>query len=80
MSNMTNELKAVSGVQLTQTVALLDVNDGGSVDDITGYNAVVGSRLIPAEKYKSDPEGKGQLFKELLLAAKEYQSIVGDAS
>ena len=80
LADRTAAFQAVEGVTVSQTAVVINVNDGGSVDDVTGYNAVVGSRLIPSSAYQSNPEGKGQLVKELLEAAKEFQDTLADSA
>jgi len=78
LADRTKAFEAVKGITLNQTAVEIDVNDGVPKDNVSGYNAVMGSRLIPASAYRSNPAGKGQLIKEWLQAAKEYQETFAD--
>ena len=63
-----DDVQKVDGVTLTQQNVLQNINDALTLtDDLAGFNAVLGSRLVPATAY-NNVTLVGQVYSELLNA------------
>lgn len=58
-----------TGASVSQTIQQVNINDAlFTADDIVGSNLVMGSRLIPAKTYQTDPDLVGQVYTDLMEA------------
>ena len=63
-----DDVQKVDGVNLTQQSVLQNINDALTLtDDVAGFDAVLGSRLVPATAYKNATL-VGQVYSELMNA------------
>ena len=62
-------------VQGEATVTTLANNIVGFPDDLSGYNTILSSRLVPASVYSNSPESVGSAYNQLLSHG--IQSVLG---
>jgi len=66
------------GVQLINQTAITGLANDlvTSLDDLAGFNALLGSRLIPATAFQDNPEGIGAAYK-MILDHQDVLEIIG---
>jgi hypothetical protein len=68
MSSFLADATKVGAVVQGETTVTTFANDiVGFPDDLSGYNAIISSRLVPDSVYSNTPESVGPAYKQLLL-------------
>jgi hypothetical protein len=76
MSSFLTDATALGAVVQGETTLTTFANDiVGFSDDVSGYNIILSSRLVPASVYRNAPSSVGAAYKQLL--SRGIQSVLG---